>query len=178
MVKTFTKISVLPGVLPQDVWERIVTPEGINNELSPYVQMTVPSLMRGKSISEIPVATPLGRSWFLLFGILPFDYDELTVAELEPGRRFLEKSSMFSIRHWSHERTLTPVPGGCEVKDRVEFELRPFFARIPGMYSLVMSTLQFLFNHRHKKLLRWSTARQAGLAQMPPAQEFEFGRDN
>jgi hypothetical protein len=161
MIKTFTKVSVLPGASRQEVWDRIVTPDGINDELSPYMRMTVPPSLRGKSINDIRIGEKLGRSWFLLFGILPFDYDDITIAELEPGRRFLEKSTMLSIHHWVHERMLTEVVEGCEVKDRIEFELRPPSVWIPGMENLTMAMLQFLFNHRHGRLLKWSAALQA-----------------
>lgn len=63
------------------------------------------------------MGTPLGRAWLRLFGVIPFDYDCLTIVELEPGRRFLERSTMLSIRVVEHERSLTPGPGGTRVLD-------------------------------------------------------------
>ena len=49
---------------------------------------------------------------------MPFDYDELTLVRLDPGRGFLERSRMLSQRLWEHERTLEPSgEGGCLVTD-------------------------------------------------------------
>ena len=35
-----------------------------------------------------------------LLRVLPVEYDDLTIAELEPGRRFLERSTMMTLRRW------------------------------------------------------------------------------
>lgn len=49
----------------------------------------------------------------------------LSIAELDPGTRFHEKSTMLSMRRWEHERTLIEVDGDrTEVRDRVTFERR------------------------------------------------------
>ena len=61
----------------------------------------------------------------LLFGLIPFDYDDLCVERLDPGVGFLERSKMLSARVWEHERTLEPLDGGgTRVTDRVRFEPR------------------------------------------------------
>ena len=59
-----------------------------------------------------------------LFGVLPFDYDELKLVELSPGRGFHEESTMLSMRLWRHERTLEP-DGDAKtvVRDHLTFEL-------------------------------------------------------
>ena len=51
----------------------------------------------------------LFRSWLLVGGLLPVDYDDVSFAEVEPGRRFLERSSLLSQSVWEHERTIEPV---------------------------------------------------------------------
>ena len=76
----------------------------------------------------------MGRAWLRLFGVIPFDYDHLTIVELEAGKRFLERSTMLSMRRWEHERTLTPVPGGTRVHDRVILEPR---LPIPGLAAIL-----------------------------------------
>jgi hypothetical protein len=60
--------------------------------------------LRGRTIDDIRPGTRAGRSWILLFGLIPVDYDDLGIAELEPGRRFLERSTMLSMGFWEHER--------------------------------------------------------------------------
>jgi len=132
---------------PAEVWERAITPEGINDEMRPWLRMTLPAGVEQLDPESVEIGKPIGRSWILLFGLLPFDYDDITLARLEPGRGFLERSRMLSQRHWEHERTLEPVEGGCLITDRVRWEprlglparpLRPLFA--------------WFFRHRHKRL--------------------------
>src|SRR4051812_8968969 len=84
------------------VWLRVTTPEGINDELAPVMRMTMPAAMRGKSLADLSPGAHLGRSWLLLFGLVPFDYDDLFIAEIRPGH-FLERSTMLSMRVWEHE---------------------------------------------------------------------------
>ena len=64
------------------------------------MRMTVPRRLRGKTIDDVEPGEGLGRSWLLLFGLIPFDYDDLGLAELGPGHRFLERSTMLTAhRH-------------------------------------------------------------------------------
>ena len=62
------------------VWERIVTPEGINDELRPWMTMSMPRGAEALTVDNVPVGTPVGRCWMRLFGVLPFDYDQLMIA--------------------------------------------------------------------------------------------------
>ena len=147
-----TRTSTIPATAER-VWVRVVTPEGINHELGPWIRMTMPRDLRGKTIEDVRPGQRLGRSWLLLFGVLPFDYDDLGLAELEPGRRFLERSTMLSMRRWEHERTVAARgEGECEVSDRVSFELRAGLARIPGSAVMTKAILTRRFAHRHRRL--------------------------
>jgi ligand-binding SRPBCC domain-containing protein len=162
MQETFTKRSIVPAT-PDEVWDQITTPDGINAELSPWMKMTVPGPLRGKSIHDLELGKRLGRSYFLLFGFIPFDYDDITIAELEHGKRFRETSSMGSISNWEHERTLRAVEGGTEVTDRITLEMRWPLSRIPGLQHQVAKTLAWLFDHRHRRLARTcSSSHQSG----------------
>jgi hypothetical protein len=137
------------------VWERAISPEGINHELAPLLRMTMPRTLRGKTIDDVQVGEPLGRSWILLFGFLPVDWDDLSLAELEPGRRFLERSSLLSMRAWQHERIVEPLDeGSCQLTDRVTFE-----PRIPGSRGLARRVIAFLFRRRHRRMAEWAAAR-------------------
>src|SRR4051794_37088654 len=109
------------------VWERVSTFEGINDELRPVLRMTAPARVRLLDPAEVVLGERLFRSWVLLFGVLPIDYDDLTLIALEPGRGFHERSRMLSMRVWEHERTLEPDGAGCLVRDRLSFE-----PRLPG----------------------------------------------
>ncbi|HEX9889023.1 MAG TPA: hypothetical protein VGA69_06065 [Nitriliruptorales bacterium] len=137
----------------EQVWARVVSPEGINHELMPIMRMTVPAAARGRGIDDFSPGDHIGRSWLLLGGVLPFDFDDIGLAELEPGRRFLERSTMLSMRTWTHERVVTPVAeGGCEVADRISFRLRRPAAWLPFSHQVVARLLRWVFAHRHRRL--------------------------
>lgn len=136
------------------VWARVVTADGINDEMLPWMTMRPP---RGTtlSIDSVEVGVPLGRFWLRLFGVLPFDYDNLTIAELEPGRRFHEKSTMLSMRRWEHERVVEPAEDDATaVHDRVTFE-----ARLPFLTPLLARVIGWFFGHRHRRLTRYFAER-------------------
>ncbi|MFE3292307.1 hypothetical protein [Rhodococcus sp. NPDC059234] len=137
------------------VWARIVTAEGINDEMLPVLRMAAPRGMRDLRVDTVPVGRRVGRCWLFLFGVVPFDYDDLMLLSIEPGRRFHEHSSMASMRSWEHERTLTALdPTRTAVHDRVTFELRAPLARVPGLPSLVARGIARFFAHRHTRLRR------------------------
>jgi hypothetical protein len=131
------------------VWARAMSAEGINDELGPLLKMTVP---RGLGELDLTTVEPgrLGRSWILLFGLLPVDYDDLGLERIEPGRGFLERSTMLSQRLWEHERTIEPrKDGGCTVTDRIAWEPRP---PLPGRW--LRPLFGAVFRHRHRRLRR------------------------
>lgn len=113
------------------MWRRVTTPAGINDELFPWLRMTVPKALAGKTIEAIPVGPRLGRSWLLLLGVLPIDDDDLAIAALEPGPRFLERSRMLAIAAWEHGRRLGADDAGCRVEGRIGFVLRAPHAVCP-----------------------------------------------
>ena len=132
---------------PAAVWDRVMTPEGINDEMRPYLRMTLPRGVERLEPESVEIGVPIGRSWILLFGLLPFDYDEVCLARLEPGRGFLERSKMLSQRTWEHERTLEPAGGGCLITDRVGWQPR---LGLPG--GPLRPAIAWFFRHRHKRL--------------------------
>jgi ligand-binding SRPBCC domain-containing protein len=135
---------------PEAVWERVSTFEGVNDELGPVLRMTAPARVRALDPSEVVLGERMFRSWVLLFGVIPIDYDDLTLVALEPGRGFHERSRMLSMRVWEHERTLEPDgDSGCSVRDRLSFE-----ARLPGMGPLLERIVRATFRHRHRRLRR------------------------
>lgn len=154
MAVTFRKKSIVAAP-PAEIWRVVTSPEGINFELMPVMRMTVPAQLKGKAIHEMPLRVHIGRSWFFLLGLLPIDYDDITIAELENGRRFLERSTMMSMSFWEHERTLVECDGGTEVSDRITFQMRPPLGWVPGAHWVIGTLLGWLFEHRHRRLSRW-----------------------
>ena len=110
--------------------------------------MTVPRGARGLSLEDVQPGRRVGRSWVLLLGLIPVDYDDLTLVEVEPGRRFLERSPMGSMRHWEHERVVEPRgEAACAVTDRLTFE-----PRLRGAERPARRIVERLFRHRHRRL--------------------------
>lgn len=129
------------------VWAHASSLEGVNRELAPLCRMTFPAHARVLTAETVPLGQRLFRSWVLLGGVLPVDYDDLVLVELEPGRRFLERSTLATQRQWEHERTLTPVAGGVELTDRLRFE-----PRLGWMLGASRAVVRTLFTHRHRRL--------------------------
>ena len=149
MLHQFEVSSIVRASLPA-VWARVSSIEGINHELMPLARMTCPARFVGLDPARIPLGERLFRSWILLFGVLPVDFDDLTLVRLEPGHGFLESSTMLSQRRWIHERILEPVDGGCRVTDRIGFEPR---LAVGG--RVFLAVFRFFFRHRHRRLGRF-----------------------
>jgi ligand-binding SRPBCC domain-containing protein len=134
------------------VWARIVTPEGINDELRPVMTMSLPRGGEEFTVDNVPVGVPIGRAWLRLFGVLPFDYDHLVIAELQPGQSFREESTMLSMSQWRHERSVAP-DGATKavVHDRLTFQLR---TGLRLATPVVAAGIGALFSHRHRRLQR------------------------
>jgi ligand-binding SRPBCC domain-containing protein len=132
----------------ETLWSHAVSPEGVNREFRPLLRMTFPPNIGDLTDSWRP-GRRLFRSWLLLGGLLPVDYDDVAFAEVDPGRRFLERSSLLSARVWEHERVIEPVSRGCRLTDRVRFA--PRLSWLAPLYRLVFRAV---FRLRHRNLRR------------------------
>lgn len=133
----------------ETVWQRITTAQGINDELWPLFRMTAPASLRAGGLERVEVGQRICRSVVLLFGVLPVDYDDITLVRLEPPAGFLERSRMLSQRVWEHQRTLEVVPDGCVLTDRVSY-----LPRLPVPDRLLRPLYSSVFRHRHRRLRR------------------------
>ena len=135
---------------PRDeVWAAISTVAGINDEFRPLFRMTAPAQVRRDGLAAVQVGRRVCRSWVLLFGLLPVDYDDITLVRLDPPKGFLERSPMLSQRAWEHERTLDAEAKHCRLTDRVRYE-----PRLPLPDALLRGLYRFVFRHRHRRLRR------------------------
>ena len=80
-------------------------PRWRQRRLRPLVRMTAPPELRGARIDDLPTGRRARRSWLLLFGVLPVDFDDLTIAEHGPGHRFREESRMLTQSRWNTNAT-------------------------------------------------------------------------
>jgi len=118
--------------------------------------MTAPRRLRENGLADVALGEHLCRSWVLLFGVLPVDYDDITLSRLEPPRSFLEQSTMLSQRAWEHERVIENAAGGSIVTDRIRYEPR---LPIPDLVLRRLYTI--VFRHRHRRLRRYFGAQSA-----------------
>jgi ligand-binding SRPBCC domain-containing protein len=132
-----------------EVWERVSTAQGINDELRPLLRMTAPRSLREGGLTQVELGQRICRSVVLLFGVLPVDYDDITLVRLDPPAGFLERSKMLSQRVWEHERTLAEVRGGCVLTDRIRYE-----PRLPAPDRPLRALYAGVFRHRHRRLRR------------------------
>ena len=129
------------------VWAHASSMKGVSRELWPLLRMTYPKGAESLVPEPFVPGKALFRSRLLLFGLLPVDRSDLTLIEIEPGRRFLERSAMATQRVWEHERLLEPVPEGTRVTDRLKWK-----GRFPGASTMFGLTVPVLFKWRHRRL--------------------------
>jgi len=115
-------------------------------EFWPVLRMTFPADLESISDGWQP-GKRLFRSWILLFGFLPVEYDDLTLVELEEGHRLLERSKMFTQKYWQHERELSETGAGVRIVDRVVFE-----SRFSSLEAILLMIFRQVFRYRHFRL--------------------------
>ena len=133
---------------PAEVWQHAISPSGVNRELRPLLRMTFPAGTTDLTDGWQPGERRF-RSWILLLGVLPVEYDDVVFEEVEPGRRFLERSTLLSQRVWEHERIVEAVDGGCRITDRVRFE-----PRLRWLAVVHRTVFRAVFAWRHRNLRR------------------------
>lgn len=143
---------------PDALWAHATSMRGVNHELAPLVRMTYPRSRAVLTANEIRLGERMFRSWILLFGVLPIDWDDLRFVAIEPGRRFLERSAMATQRIWEHERTIEAIPGGARIADRVRFE-----PCVAWLGALQAPLFRLVFRWRHARLRR-----RFGVHRAPP----------
>ena len=129
------------------VWARVSTMAGVNDELAPLFRMTHPPGLDRLEPGLVEPGQRAFRSWVLLLGAIPVDYDDLTIVRLDPGRGFLERSPLGTQRLWEHERAILPAGEGCELVDRVCHE-----PRVPVAQRAQSALLKRVFRHRHRRV--------------------------
>jgi ligand-binding SRPBCC domain-containing protein len=137
------RVSSVVRAAPEAVWERATTLAGVNAELWPLARMTGEGTMREGA---------LGRSWVLVAGVLPIDYDDIHLEAVDPGRGFRERSRLGSCGAWHHDRTLIALPDGTRIVDEVAFA-----PRLPAAGGLLAFVFEAVFRWRHRRLRKmWS----------------------
>ena len=132
------------------VWEWITSVEGISAEMWPFLRMTTPKGIRSLRDLQIRPGAPMFRSYVFLFGILPIDYSDMTLAELSAGQGFIEQSPMGSMKLWRHQRRIVPCPADPSAVLLVDqLTISPRMAR-----RFVGWFIRRVFTHRHEVIKR------------------------
>jgi ligand-binding SRPBCC domain-containing protein len=142
-------ISTTLRATAEQVWTHASTFAGVNRELWPLVRMTYPPAMSRLTPEAFPVGCTAFRSWIFLFGVLPVEFDDIALEELNPGLGFSEVSRLFTMREWRHRRTLMATAEGCVVRD--ELAIVP---RWRGTGWLLAWVYRRVFAWRHRRLRR------------------------
>ncbi|HMJ14537.1 MAG TPA: hypothetical protein VK524_24160 [Polyangiaceae bacterium] len=121
---------------------------GVNEELGPWLRMTVPPEASEMHLDEAPLGTPLFSSWVLLGGLVPIDRHHFMLSAVEHGRGFLEDSTSWTQRRWQHQRSVEPSgEQACIVTDRLTFT-----PRLSPMGPLLARIIGAVFRRRHARL--------------------------
>jgi ligand-binding SRPBCC domain-containing protein len=132
------------------VWEWITSIDGISNEMWPYFRMSVPRGVRSLTDLDIRLGERMFRSYIFLFSILPIDFSDMTLVELDSGLGFVERSPMGSMKFWRHERRIVPtISDSRKVILLDELTFQPRLAR-----RFVGWFIKHVFTHRHNVLRR------------------------
>ncbi len=159
---SFAFRSRLPGTTQDEVWRRISSWAGVNDELAPLVKMSHPASM--PNIDDVPAdGTSHFTSTLLLFGLIPFDAHRVAFREMRPPHVFDECSSSLVMRRWSHRRSLEELGDAVEVCDEVGFE-----CRLPGLGALLEPVYRAVFAGRHRRLRRHFASRVSPDPMPPP----------
>lgn len=137
------------------LWQHASSMDGVNAELAP-VRMSAP---RGARLTDdTPTGRLLFRSVVTLGGIVPLDLHMLTLASIEPGRGFHERSWSLLEASWEHVRTITPDGDGCVVTDDLRFT-----PRLLGALVSRIAARAFANRHRYLRKRFGATEGQAGV---------------
>lgn len=148
----FERSSVLAAPASQ-VWARVATMDGVNDELAPLVRMTHPATLSTLTDAGDEL---LGRvvfhSWLLAGGVVPMDRHALRLLAVEQrgelGGGFVEDSTSWLQARWRHERDVEAIDAHtCVVTDRLVVVPRLRVAR-----PVVSAVVPRIFEHRHRVL--------------------------
>lgn len=139
-VTVSSRLPVTPGTL----WGAVVSTEGINHEMGPWLKFTPPgeidllSTAAGGEVLPLKIRGPFG---------LPLGRYPLKLERFEEGRGFLEQTWMLPFLLWQHERKIEADGDGVKVTDALGWRWK-----LALLDPLVRAGVGAFFRHRHRRL--------------------------
>jgi len=140
------EIATHLSVEPVKLYRELLTINGVNRELAPYINMSAPKQWRAKQISEWPVGAFFFNSRVTLFGLIPIDSHRFKFSEVSESG-FSESSKTLMNKEWNHTRSIVAAGSGSKVKDLIEYK-----SKLSIVGIILMPVFKAIFKHRHKKL--------------------------
>lgn len=135
------------AVSPATLWQHIISPAGIHDEMRPWLHMRFPPGLQRIDEREITLGSPLFSCWLLVLGVVPVGRSQLTFNRWQPGVGFTERSPMTGMRQWQHTRSIHVHEDGARLVDELVFE--PLL-----LSSITRAIVRHFFRHRHRRLRR------------------------
>jgi ligand-binding SRPBCC domain-containing protein len=133
---------------PEEVWQLKNRLETANRECAPLLRMS------GGPAETLDDLAGQGLPYSFearlgLLGALPGPAWPVEITELEPNRRYVDRSSNAWFSEWEHEHLLEPASDATRYVDAVTFTPRV------GPARLVRRMVLEFFLHRHRQAARW-----------------------
>lgn len=149
MQKEFSfEVSSIVKCDRQQLWQDVTKMKNVNYELMPLLKMTYPKQADILDIQTIRKGEVLFRSWFLFLGFIPVDLHNLRVVAMQENHYFHENSYSLVNSSWKHHRTLESTD---EHHTKVTDWIR-FVPKISFLGYILKPLIQYLFEHRHRRL--------------------------
>lgn len=126
--------------------EALLTMNGVNFELGPWLRMSAPAEWGTKPIYEWPTQAPIFTSRIFFLGFIPIDLHRFRFISVGTSG-FEESSSALLNRVWAHQRSIQPYAEGSKVIDQVSYEPK---SKLLG--RILKPIYRATFAHRHKRL--------------------------
>ena len=126
----------------------LLSMDGVNAELWPYLKMTTPKDFCANPIDQWPINKNIFTSKVLLLGVLVFDIHQFKFKSVSK-MGFNESSQSLLNSVWCHDRSLKKHDSHTIVRDVVHYQ-----CRFNLLGWLLKPVYKMLFKHRHKRLIK------------------------
>ena len=134
---------------PEEVWALKTDPARLEAEMMPVLKMhfeDADAPARALRAEGLPASFSSEIQLGGVIGLLDWPVE---IAEVEPGRRLVDRSTNDLFSRWEHEHLVEPASDATRYLDSVIFTPRP------SQHELVAQMVQRFFVHRHRRAAKW-----------------------